>query len=132
MTIWKNPTDNTLHDDMDGEALNLPVWPQGMIQLTDAEVEVIQSASNATQLAIIASQPNPIGFITAIKVALGGIILANTIAKEYPLFFSSIISSDWTDVQIMLLDAKDKLIVTKQQYDDIKTYATSNNIPITL
>ena len=38
MTIWINPTDNSLHDDMDGAALTLPDWPQGMTEATDAQI----------------------------------------------------------------------------------------------
>ena len=40
MTIWID-TNNTLHDDMDGEALSLPSWPQGMTQATPEQIAAI-------------------------------------------------------------------------------------------
>jgi hypothetical protein len=41
MALWKNPQDNSVHDDMDGTALSLPIWPQGMVQITQAEADVL-------------------------------------------------------------------------------------------
>jgi hypothetical protein len=41
MALWHNPIDNSIHDDMNGEALALPVWPQGMVQITQAEAEAL-------------------------------------------------------------------------------------------
>ena len=42
MTIWID-TNNTLHDDMDGEALSLPSWPQGMTQATPEQIAATQN-----------------------------------------------------------------------------------------
>jgi hypothetical protein len=41
MPLWKNPQDNSVHDDDDGQALSLPIWPQGMVQITQSEADVI-------------------------------------------------------------------------------------------
>lgn len=38
--LWKD-SNNGIHDDMDGEALLLPIWPQGMVQITQAEAEAL-------------------------------------------------------------------------------------------
>lgn len=38
MTLWHNPADGTLHDDMDGAALSLPSWPQGMVVATAEQI----------------------------------------------------------------------------------------------
>jgi hypothetical protein len=43
MSIWQNPADGTLHDDMDGAALALPTWPQNMTLLTDEQAQVLQN-----------------------------------------------------------------------------------------
>ena len=52
MSIWQNPADGTLHDDMDGAALALASWTQGMTQLTDEQALALQNpAPTATQLA---------------------------------------------------------------------------------
>jgi hypothetical protein len=40
MTFWKD-TNNKVHDDMNGEALYLPSWSQGMTQITQAEADAI-------------------------------------------------------------------------------------------
>jgi hypothetical protein len=53
MSIWQNPADGTLHDDMDGAALALASWPQGMAQLTDEQALALQNPPpSATQLAV--------------------------------------------------------------------------------
>ena len=132
MTIYKNPIDNTLHDDMDGEALNLPIWPSGMIALSESEVATILQTQTTAMEAIILSQPNPSGFISGIKSAVGGIIAANTIAQAYPLLFGSIQVSDWTDVTLMIEDALKRNIITATQYDAIKQTALTNNISVVL
>ena len=41
MALWHNPIDNSIHDDMNGEALALPAWPQGMTQITKAQADVL-------------------------------------------------------------------------------------------
>jgi len=52
MSIWKD-SNGSLHDDMDGAALALPSWPQGMTQLTDEQALALQNPTpSATQLAI--------------------------------------------------------------------------------
>jgi len=43
MAIWQ-AADGSLHDDMDGAALSLPSWPQGMTLLTDTQVAAIRAA----------------------------------------------------------------------------------------
>ena len=40
MSIWQDAS-GALHDDMDGAALLLPAWPQGMTQLTAAQVAAL-------------------------------------------------------------------------------------------
>ena len=42
MAVWKN-TDGSLHDDMDGKALSLPAWPQGMTELTPEQAQSLQN-----------------------------------------------------------------------------------------
>lgn len=42
MALWID-SNNTLHDDMDGQALSLPVWPQGMTLATPAQIQAIQN-----------------------------------------------------------------------------------------
>ena len=46
MTIWQD-SNGSLHDDMDGAALSLPSWPQGMTQLTAAQVAALQAPTLA-------------------------------------------------------------------------------------
>ena len=135
MTIWQNQIDNSLHDDMNGEALNLPIWPQGMIQLTDSEVEAIQSVSNTAQLAIIASQPNPIGFISDCKTAVGGItaIATNASLAIWSLTFNAtVLASDWSDVAILIEAANANGSITPIQYQAIQAANIANNIGLVL
>jgi predicted NAD/FAD-dependent oxidoreductase len=40
MALWKD-SNNKIHDDMNGKALALPTWPQGMTQITQADATAI-------------------------------------------------------------------------------------------
>lgn len=46
MAIWQDKNGG-LHDDMDGAALSLPSWPQGMTELTAAQVTALQAPTLA-------------------------------------------------------------------------------------
>lgn len=48
MAIWKDQN-GTLHDDMEGTALSLPSWPQGLVLLTSEQAAALQQPS-ANQL----------------------------------------------------------------------------------
>lgn len=48
MTIWQDASGN-LHDDMNGAALLLPSWPQGMTLLTDTQVAALAVPTAAQQ-----------------------------------------------------------------------------------
>jgi hypothetical protein len=41
MALWHNSIDNSIHDDMNGEALLIPAWPQGMTQITQAQADAL-------------------------------------------------------------------------------------------
>ena len=126
MTIWKDST-NQLHDDMNGEALTLESWPQGMTQLTDAEVAAIQAAA----LAAIPPQPDTSGFINACKTAVGGItaIAYNPSLGMWSLTFNAAVQAgDWADVQTLVEHAQTSGTITAQQYVDIKAAVISNHI----
>lgn len=81
---------------------------------------------------IIPFAPNQKEFIKDIQFALGGIINANALAVAYPLFLGAIQNNDWDDVQILIIDAKNKSVITTDQYNSIKLVAAKNNIPISL
>jgi len=52
MTLWFNTADNSIHDDMNGEALSLTSWPKGMSPITQAEANAILNPPlNDTQIA---------------------------------------------------------------------------------
>lgn len=55
MTIWFNPADKTLHDDMDGAALTIPGWPQGMVKATAEQINppATLASAQSTQSATI-------------------------------------------------------------------------------
>jgi len=48
MTLWID-SNNQLHDDMDGAALSLPAWPQGMMQATTAQIAALNPAPTLAQ-----------------------------------------------------------------------------------
>lgn len=76
--------------------------------------------------------PNVVGFQNAVKLAVGGIIGANTLATTYPLLSPAIEQEVWADVQALIIDAQTRLIITATQYGDIKNAAATYAIPIVL
>ena len=77
MSIWID-SNNALHDDMDGAALSLPVWPQGLTMLTDAQVAALQAPKLADAQAAKVAQlqaayqtaiNTPVAFTNAAGVA---------------------------------------------------------------
>ncbi|WP_165494252.1 DUF4376 domain-containing protein [Aquitalea sp. USM4] len=75
MTIWFNKKDGTLHDDMDGAALALPGWPQGMVKATAEQINppatlaIVQSTQSAViDQAYSAAVTADISFTTAAGV----------------------------------------------------------------
>lgn len=131
MALWKDSS-NQIHDDMDGEAMALPSWPQGMTQISHSEADAITSAHAAAAQAALAKFPDPAGFEQAIKSAVGGILGANALAVAYPLFFGALQDQAWDDVQSMLVDASDQSAITATQYEAIKAATAQFNIPLTL
>jgi hypothetical protein len=47
MGLWKN-SENAIWDDMDGEALGLPSWPEGLIAITQEDADDIRNGENHT------------------------------------------------------------------------------------
>ena len=98
--------------------------PAGCNQISDAEYE-----ARPIPVVIV---PDNAGFIQAVKTGLGGIVAANQLSVAYPLFFAAATSSDWADVQALVIDAQAKSAINSTQYAAIKSAAAANNIPITL
>ena len=59
MTLWID-SNNQLHDDMDGEALTLPIWPKGMTIATQAQIDAQLAAYT---VAIASPAPDPIAVL---------------------------------------------------------------------
>ena len=59
MSIWID-SNNQLHDDMDGEALTLPIWPKGMTIATQAQIDAQLAAYT---VAIENAAPDPIAVL---------------------------------------------------------------------
>lgn len=62
MTIWID-SNNILHDDMEGEALNLPNWPIGMTKATVEQINptiTLAAAQNSQNLILAAAYKNAI------------------------------------------------------------------------
>ena len=75
--------------------------------------------------------PDVDGFVQAVKIGLGGILAINNMPGA-SLVFAAMQAQQWADVQVLVVDAKDKSILTLGQYDAIKSAAALFNIPIVL
>lgn len=82
MAIWQNTADNSLHDDMDGLALAMPIWPVGMVELTDAQVAAARAPTLAQARAIQVAILNA-GYAVAIAAPVSFTNAAGT-AATYP------------------------------------------------
>ena len=62
MALWKDKT-GSLHDDMDGTALALASWPNGLVMLSEAEVAEVSSPRLT-----VAEQISALGFAVSAHV----------------------------------------------------------------
>ena len=140
MTIWAylntdGSVDMTrgLHDDMNGAALSLAAWPQGMTLLTAAQVQAIHAAQQAAAQSTQAALPNPAQFFQSCKTALGGptgiLSFSAQVQSAIALTFSAVQLQDWPDVQAYITAMQ---IPLGPAYTAIKTDAATYNIPVTL
>jgi len=87
---------------------------------TDAEIDAIIHA------------PNGDGFISALKLELGGIVAVNALMVAYPAFLPAVQAAGWTDVQALILHAAARGAISQTQYDAFKAAAAAHHIPVTL
>jgi hypothetical protein len=76
--------------------------------------------------------PNVAKFAQDVKTAMGGILASNALMVAYPAFFPAVTAYEWSDLQVLLLDALAKSVISELQYSGIKAAAIINNIPISL
>lgn len=76
--------------------------------------------------------PDIMGFSDYLVTELGA-LEANTLAKQYPLFFPFIETAKWENVLLLIQDAKENTaVITLDQYNIIKNGVETFHIPITL
>lgn len=64
---YKTP-DNSLHDDMGGQALSLPVWPKDAVPISDEEADAIRAVIAAANVPPINSlKTNSIGKVKELR-----------------------------------------------------------------
>ena len=76
--------------------------------------------------------PDPAGFEQAVKTALGGIIGSNALMVAYPAFMPALQQGDYVDLQVLILDAQTKGLLTAAQYASIQAANTQFNLGMTL
>jgi hypothetical protein len=59
MALYKDSNGN-LHDDMDGTALSLPVWPKDAVLVTDEEATQIRDEQMQKQMAPVQEIVDPV------------------------------------------------------------------------
>lgn len=106
------------------ECTNNPLVSEGWTYSSDVFKEPIKP--------IIIVEPDGAGFLQAVKTGIGGIIAANRLAVAYPLYFATIMTAEWADLEALTIDAKARVILTAEQYEEIKVLAAHYNIPINL
>jgi hypothetical protein len=105
----------------------------GFIESETANIGDFYDGEVFTAPTVMSTQvPNVNGFMQSVKEILGGIVSANALAVAYPLFFTAVQMSEWSDVQALIEDAKVKGLITDSQFFLIMTAAESNSIPLNL
>lgn len=56
MALWKD-SQNNIFDDMDGQAIGLPSWPEGLVSITEQEADDIQNGETHTYPAVTIMLP---------------------------------------------------------------------------
>ena len=90
-----------------------------------------ETYSDTQPVIVLQPQPNPSGFITACKTAVGGItaVASNPTLGMWSLTFNAAVQAgDWADVQTLVEHAQTSGAITAQQYADIKAAVIANNI----
>ena len=106
--------------------------PTDCVPITDVAAAEILSAQSAAGAAAAALLPNQNGFADALKVAMGGIVGSNALAKAYPLFYPALQEGIWSDVQSLIIDAHTSGLLSDSVYVEFAALARQYNIPVVL
>lgn len=108
--------------------------PTTLQPMTAAAYQTLVTNQQAAQAAAAAALPNPQGFITAVKTALGGPVgilgLSQTLQNAIMLTITAINEENYADAQAVIISQETALGATL--YGDIKSAVTTYNLPITL
>ena len=101
------------------------IWHEADI---DASIEVFSETRPVLTMQL---EPDPDGFVEAVKVGFGGILAIKSI-PDVALFFAAIQSRQWTDAKMLVVEAKSVGVISQAQYDAINAAASAHNIPLML
>lgn len=106
----------------------------GALNLNDPALTAAQRTAIQNIFAAHVSKPTPdvTGFKNDLKVLIGPITEWNRLAKESPLFLRFLDANDWPIVQALIIDVKDRAVISTTLYNSIKAAAMNRNLPITL
>lgn len=76
--------------------------------------------------------PDVIGFMLAIKTAVGGPVAANALAVKYPNLIPALQLGEWTDAAALIEDAHNSAVLSDDAYALFKTTLATYHIPVTL
>lgn len=79
-----------------------------------------------------APAPNVQGFKDDLKLAMGGAVASNALARAYPLFYPALAEGVWADLQALILDAKNTAVLSAAQYAAFQALAAKYAIPVVL
>lgn len=95
------------------------------------ESAVAEEFGPITAFVAPAPQADIVGFLAFLKSTFG-IISANALTREYPLFFTEIQNGEWSDAGLLIIDAHSRVIITDEQYAFIKDALIAYAIPLSL
>lgn len=81
MGLWKD-SENNIYDDMDGEAIGLPSWPEGLVSITEQEADGIRNGITHIYPAVTITLPFlPAGHSLREKVLPGRVFTKTTVEQ---------------------------------------------------
>lgn len=95
MTFWKNPEDNSIHDDMGGLALSLPSWPSGLVMITDEEAESIRQKIEIPKKTRFSSLEFLDRFTDEEQISVATATMSNAQVK---LWYDKLLAAEYIDI----------------------------------
>lgn len=139
MLFFSASTNGFYSDDLNtvipADAKEITAEQHTALLAAQSQGHVITADANGDPISVVPAHvpmPNLAGFISDIKVVLGGPLPLNDLVQQYPIFYDALKMGEWDDAAVLAANALSKGFITAAQYAEFQTAFNANNIPVTL